>query len=593
MQKKTENKISMTRQSLIFSIIVILFLSLSNGILTYFGQTKAYEAKLSIEDNLCLEIELAASRSQIQSINSYIDTEMALSEVSLREKTKSIVEESHRLAILLYQMNKDKMDETMLKDLIKNVLSSSGCNNDSDCIIIGGMDGTTVMFNSISDSNASNKIYITDIDDGYPIHAAIEIASGAQKEGFIEWNWNNSDEADKLYKKIGYVMYFEPYDWFIGNGEYLYIAENTSKLKILETIKRIYAEAEPYIFIGNSDGTVLMAPYEMDNFYDLEKSGNTNVWDLIKNIDEDSGGFVDYTLPDSALGYSYSKTSYVIHIPEWDWYLGSGINLDILYDQKRIKNEELKNLLFQNYNMNIALSLAAFVVATYLFAYYNKNIDKEFKIMDDFFSSASKKYNKLNASKFKYREFFNLATTANEMIDEIHTQKVELEKYSKKMNRLAQMDSLTMLLNHRAIMESVQNRINEADRYHAPFSAIMIDIDNFKLINDTYGHPFGDNVLVRIASIFKESLRDTDIIGRYGGEEFLILLPNTNLDDAWLAAEKIRKSIASATWKIEDLRVTISGGVSEYSGESTHHLVGDVDQKLYKAKSLGKNKMVK
>jgi diguanylate cyclase (GGDEF)-like protein len=593
MHKNPINRISLTRQSLVFSIIVILFLSLSNGILIYYGQIQVYETKLSIEDNLCLKKELSASKTQIQSIKSYIYTEMAMSEVSLREKTKSMVEESHRIALSIYEMNKDEMDETILKNLIKNVLESSWQNDSSNSRIIGRMDGTTVIFNSLPGSNASSQLDLTDIDSVYPIHSAIEIASSVEKEGFIEWNWHKSDEASNMYNKIGYVMYFEPYDWFIGSGEYLYNAENDSKLNVLETIKKIYVEAEPYVFIGNSDGTVLMAPYEMDNFYDLGKSGNTHVWDIIKNLNGDSNGYVNYTLPDSSLGYSYSKTSYVLHIPEWDWYLGSGINLDALNAQKRIRNEELKSLLFKNYTLNIILSLAAFGVAIYLFAYYNKNIDKEFKVMNDFFSSASEKYSKLNASKFKYREFFNLATTANEMINEIHTQKVELEKYSEKMNRLAQMDSLTMLLNHRAIMESIQNRINEADRYHAPFSAIMLDIDNFKLINDTYGHPFGDTVLVRIASIFKESLRDTDIIGRYGGEEFLILLPNTNLDDAWLAAEKIRKSVETAIWKIKDLRVTISGGISEYSGEYTHTLVGDADQKLYRAKSLGKNRMVK
>jgi diguanylate cyclase (GGDEF)-like protein len=593
MHKKNINRISLTRQSLLFSIIVILFLSLSNGLFSYFGQIKAYETNLSIEYNLCLERDLAASKTQIQSIKSYINTELALSEVSLREKIKSTVEESHRVALSLYEMNKNAMDETTLKNLIKNVLESSWQNDSSNFSIIGGMDGTTVMFKTIPGNNASSQLDLTDIDGVYPIHSAIEIASSVEKKGFIEWNWHKSDEASNMFNTIGYVMYFEPYNWFIGNGEYLNNAENDSKLKILETTKKIYAESDQYVFIGHSDGTVLMAPYEMDNFYDLGKSGNTHVWDIIKNLNEDSDGYIDYTLPDSALGYSYSKTSYVLHFPDWDWYLGSGINLDALNAQKRIRNEELKSLLFQNFTMNIILSLAAFVVAIYLFAYYNKTIDKEFKIMNDFFSSASKNYSKLNASRFKYSELFQLASTANEMINEIHTQKVKLEKYSKKMNQLAQTDSLTMLLNHRAIMESVQKRIHEADRYHSPLSIIMLDIDNFKLINDTYGHPFGDAVLVRIASIFKESLRDTDIIGRYGGEEFLILLPNTNLDDAWLAAEKIRKSVETAIWKIEDLRVTISGGISEYSGEYTHNLVGDADQKLYRAKSLGKNRMVK
>lgn len=593
MQNKTAKRISMTRQSLVFSIVVILFISMSNGILTYFSQVRTYEAELAENEKAYLDRELDASRSEIQNINSYIDNELDLSEESLRKETKTRVEESHRIALSLYEKNKGEMDEAQLKELIRHVVDSFRHNDETGYNFICQMDGTIILLPPQPELEGSNLMDAKNTDGVYPIRESIEIASSAENEGYIEWHWYRPGEKKDLYKKIGYIMYFEPYDWLIGTGEYLHDAESELKLKVLETIKKIYTGKKQYIFIGKSDGTILMAPYEIDNFYELGTSGNMYIWDIIKGLPEDSKGFVDYVLPENALGYSYSKTSYVLYLARWDWYVGSGINLDFLYSQNLLRREELGNMLARNFFANIALSLITLGIAIYLFAYYNKNLEKEFGVMDDFLSSASGKYKKIDLAKFKYRELFHLASTANGMIDEIKAQRLELEKYSKKMNQLARTDSLTSLLNHRAIMESVQTRMHEAARYHTPLSAIMLDIDDFKLINDTYGHPFGDKVLVRIASIFGENLRETDIIGRYGGEEFLILLPNTDLNDAWMVAEKVRTSIESTSWEIEDLTITVSGGVSEFNGNHDQLLVAEADKKLYKAKSMGKNKMVK
>ena len=593
MHEKNGNNISLTRQSLLFSIVVILFLSLSNGVMTYFGQVRAYQADLESNEKSYLERELDASRSKIQSIKSYIDNESALSEESLKEKAKSIVSEAHEMALSIYEENKTEMGEAELKELIKNVVGSLRYDDEPGYNFIGQMDGKIVMLPSMPGQEGSDILNLKDKEGAYPVQTAIRIASSPEGQGYMEWHWYKPGETEEMHKKIGYVMYFEPYEWFIGTGEYLYVSENKLKMKILDTLEKIYIDSEQYVFIGGSGGNVFMAPYEIENFYDLGKSGDMHVWDIIKSLPADSEGFVDYVLPENALGYSYSKTSYVLYIPEWDWYVGSGINLDFLYSQNLQKIEELKALLVRNFLFSILLSFATFLVAIYLFAYYNRNLDKEFEMMNDFLSSAPGKYRELDVSKFKYRELHQLASTANQMISKIRMQKAELEKYSKRMKQLARTDSLTSLLNHNAIIENMQSRMHEADRYHTPLSVIMLDIDDFKSINDTYGHQFGDEVLVGVSSVFNKTLRETDIIGRYGGEEFLILLPNTNLDNAWQVAEKIRKSVASITWDVEGLTVTLSGGVSEYEGKHSNKLIGDADKKLYKAKSMGKNRMVK
>lgn len=169
----------------------------------------------------------------------------------------------------------------------------------------------------------------------------------------------------------------------------------------------------------------------------------------------------------------------------------------------------------------------------------------------------------------------------------------ELEKKNLELAKMIITDSLTGLYNHQYIYQQVKNEIKKAERYNRPFSVIMLDIDDFKKVNDTYGHQVGDGVLVKIAEGLRESVRDVDMAGRYGGEEFLIVLPETSLDNAYLLAERIRQKIEKLAFG-KDIAVTISGGVAEYQSEEDEKmLVARADRLLYSAKKEGKNKIKK
>lgn len=163
------------------------------------------------------------------------------------------------------------------------------------------------------------------------------------------------------------------------------------------------------------------------------------------------------------------------------------------------------------------------------------------------------------------------------------------KRMERELYRLSFTDTLTGLYNRRFIQEMLLNAKNNFERYRENFSILIIDIDNFKNINDQYGHEMGDKVLVEIAEILNKSIRATDIASRWGGEEFLILLKNTNLDAAVLTAERIRSTVEST--KFENLnRVTVCIGVASYnSSEEIRSLISRADNAMYEAKSLGKN----
>ena len=165
-----------------------------------------------------------------------------------------------------------------------------------------------------------------------------------------------------------------------------------------------------------------------------------------------------------------------------------------------------------------------------------------------------------------------------------------------KLASLAITDALTNVFNHRYFQEELSVEILRASRYKHNLSLIIFDIDGFKSYNDLYGHLEGDRVLKHVAAEIRKNVRQVDIICRYGGDEFVVILPFTNVKGAKFVAEKVRSSVATMDLLNVDnrkvIRATISGGVADFKeGMTKESLVGSADRALYKAKAEGKNKI--
>ncbi|MFP5349556.1 MAG: GGDEF domain-containing protein [Gammaproteobacteria bacterium] len=173
--------------------------------------------------------------------------------------------------------------------------------------------------------------------------------------------------------------------------------------------------------------------------------------------------------------------------------------------------------------------------------------------------------------------------------------RVEAERVAQDMTRLAITDPLTRLMNRRGITVSLIDAMAQAERYDHPLSIAMADIDHFKSVNDSHGHDAGDKVLVDVAALLSEALRMPDKVGRYGGEEFLVVLPHTALAQAKKIAERMRAAVEGWTFEhgVNKNHVTISIGLTQYrKGEDLEQLLSRVDQALYQAKSAGRNKVI-
>lgn len=171
----------------------------------------------------------------------------------------------------------------------------------------------------------------------------------------------------------------------------------------------------------------------------------------------------------------------------------------------------------------------------------------------------------------------------------------DLLEYQKELELAARTDSLTRLSNRRDMMERIENERIRAGRNQKPFSIVLGDIDNFKLFNDEYGHDCGDFVLISVADRMRTRIRKQDAASRWGGEEFLLLLPETELEGGGFLAESLRKEIAENDhqYKKNAFRITMTFGVSSFSqADDVNQCIKMADNALYTGKRLGKNRVI-
>lgn len=173
--------------------------------------------------------------------------------------------------------------------------------------------------------------------------------------------------------------------------------------------------------------------------------------------------------------------------------------------------------------------------------------------------------------------------------------RLKAERRAETMSRLAIVDPLTQMLNRRGIVIALLEAMAYAERYEHPMAVALVDIDHFKLVNDRFGHDAGDRVLKGLAAIFQDSIRQSDRVGRYGGEEFLLVFPETTLEASRPIVDRIRARVHEHRFEIPSglISVTVSIGVTQFEPSEEHaHLFSRVDQAMYEAKEAGRNLVV-
>jgi diguanylate cyclase (GGDEF)-like protein len=190
--------------------------------------------------------------------------------------------------------------------------------------------------------------------------------------------------------------------------------------------------------------------------------------------------------------------------------------------------------------------------------------------------------------------FAHTETQSLESVADIFSSAIQNANYVHRVKQLAYLDGLTGIFNRRYFETRITEEIERARRFGTELSLVMVDVDKFKSLNDSYGHLLGDEVLRQVSSLLSRQVRKIDVVCRYGGEEFVILLPQTAPEQAFHVAEKLRRALEEWHFPGVPTALTISGGVAVYPvhGDTRDALVKAADAALYAAKGAGRNRIL-
>ncbi len=613
--------------AMFFNTITIIVLTVS--LLGYLWITNEYQRFNRESERLRKEYiatQQGIIRSEVNRQIDYINYMRQTTEQVLMKNIRSRTNEAYSIAMNLYEKHKDTKSSEEIKRIITEALRPVRFNDGRGYFFIDTLEGDVVLYPILPESEGKNLLGLQDEEGNYALRDEIDLVK-RQKEGYITGYWIKPDsQKSHAYKKITFVKEFEPYKWYLGTGEYVDDVEQDIKRDILGMIStvRFGPKNDSYIFVGDIFGVELAngvyPEYVGQNLWDMtDDRGVKVIQEQIKVVKENpEGGILTHYWKSPNSDGIFEKMTFVRAVPEWGWVLGSGISVEefdraIANMRKQMEQDVMHTV------KNIIMLLA--VVLLVAFAATSYMLDKARKSMDlfmRFLTDASKHFVEIDIQKVHYDEFKGLAESANAMLLQrkrveeqisaineelecrIHERTKELEelnqnleskvsKRTQELNRLLMIDSLTQIYNRKYMFERLDKEIKRISGSNKKLCIIMLDIDHFKSVNDNFGHQCGDSVIAEIAKAIKGSIRDIDIAGRYGGEEFIVILPDTDIGRGFAVAERIRQKVMELKFCEISLSVTISGGIVEHSSEKPEELVNKADEKLYQAKNAGRN----
>ena len=422
----------------LYSMVVLAVISV--GLVGYFWIKNEY-VRFKKEEIALRQEYLDAQKSLIKletdKVIDYIEYKKSQAEARLKQIIRNRTNEAYEIALNLYKQHQATKNPAELKKIIKDALRPIRYNNQRGYYFVTRLDGVEILFADRPEMEGLNLIDMQDTQGKFVIRDMIAIIKESG-EGFYRYAWTKPNMVGKDFPKIAFIKHFEPFDWLIGTGEYLDNVVNDIQQEVLARIEKITFGNDGYIFAGQWDGLSLVAPAKGRNMIDItDVNGVKIVRELIKAA-RSAGGYVSYVMPKLDSDITYSKLSYTTGIPEWEWYVGAGVNIDIIetvIDQKRsslqerVKSDFLKILL-------ILTTILIFILLTAKIV--SNRMRKSFNLFTTFFSKAVTESANIDSKSLHFKEFETLSHSANRMVLERNKAEAALRKSERNYRELVQ-----------------------------------------------------------------------------------------------------------------------------------------------------------
>lgn len=499
----------------------------------------------------------------------------------LQTKVKSRVDSAYAVAHSIYEKHRGHKSDSEIQSMIVDALRPMVWNNGESFIFILDQQGRFVLApNYLRHLEGKSIIDFQDVTGRYVIQEEIELIK-TKGEGFLWDTFTRPNHDPKIqYKQLAYVRNMNHYNWYMGSSEYLDTTTKEIEQASINTLRHINKNVDEYFFILDTHGKVILNPHntalEGENLLKVHNGNFSKIGSefLTKGKTHDEE-FSEYRWINPKNGKMETKISFVKMIPQSEWVIGTGFYVEEIDNAVKIKKQKLRSLYQGEIKKAIAYSVLFLFISLMVSFYVSFRLKRHFSLLHENIEHHNKELSELN-------------TTLEEKIAQ---RTEELKIAHDYMEKLAMTDALTGIHNRYAFLNFLAAEESESDRHGTVFSLIMFDLDDFKKINDTYGHDKGDQVLIEVVKRVDVCLRKGDLFGRIGGEEFMVLLRHTPIDTALEIAQRIREKVASEPFELPET-VSISAGVVQYMAhESVESIMKRADIALYKAKESGKNRV--
>ena len=558
----------------------LFFIPLFVSIMVVFSyQMYSLSFDSSIEDlkKDILQSKKEAVENRVKNLSELILHQKSRIEDELINRVKGRVETAHDIARQIYDEYKNNKSTEEIKDIINTTLKTFNWNGSESYIWVMDYYGVHYLIEHKKDLKGTSYIDFQDAEGRFIIQEEISICK-EKGQGYL-WDTFTKPNDTKQYKQVAYVKSFEPYDWCFGSAEFLDTATKKKDKFLFDMVSNADKLGSDYVVIVNNNGDLLvhnkLPQFVGRNVEITDKFVLKTIEGLRQAIKDKEYASHTYDWKNFTTNQIEKKYAYIYRIPNTDWIIASGFFLSEI--ENKLAKQKVSMLEIYHSNTNNILYIAILIIfVSLLFSFLvSRSIRKRFTEYERNISEKNQALGDLNTSLEK----------------KVQHRTDELEKIKNDFEKLATTDALTHIHNRYSIMKVLAREISRANRHNTSLSLLMYDIDYFKIVNDNHGHDIGDKVLVSLSELISKNIRDIDYVGRYGGEEFMVIMPDTSLQDASIYGERLREAVEVYHFTSVG-KVTISIGIAQLKqNENIDTLFKRVDELLYISKSKGRNRV--